>query len=209
MGAQKPKDDQIVPTQTQEPKAPTDDTQDTPQDAPEPTSVASEEAISRREQEIEAREQALAAREKAAEDAVNSANALIARVDERMGEIDKKLAEVNRDVNKDAMQRTSQEKSDLVTKLQDLAYADASYTNESGETIVVLSDIIEYTPLVTLANNTNAGMIVYEKGIKYLVPQCIVDDLRVRESTHLDYKENLHIRNDNVLNSGTISGGGK
>lgn len=148
--------------------------------------------------DLEKREAELAKKEKAAQEALDKVAEAESRVDEKLAEMDAKIAELTRDAQKDLVTRTTEEKAALVTRLQNEAYA--------GQKVGELQD---YTPLVTLANITQAGVIVYEKGITYEVPKAIVTDLRRRESEHLDYKENLHVRREDIMPSGTISGGGK
>lgn len=147
--------------------------------------------------ELEEREAKAAERERAAADALAKAQQIESRVDEKMDEINAKLAELSRDANKDLVARTNQEKADLVARLQNEAYGD-----RAGE-------LEDFTPLVSMANVTQAGVISYERGISYQVPKQVKEDLQRRQADHLDYKENLHIRNENILPSGTISGAGK
>jgi hypothetical protein len=177
------------------------------QDAPGAPSVntESEAKLAQLIANAEAREQAAAeaeAKAKAAEDKVNAA----------LKQIDDKLAVLNRAAP--ATGPTDQEKADFVTMQLEQAHGDDTYSvydDDHNETKVpVMSDIQDYTPAVTLANITQkSGVIVFEKGVNYRVPKFIIDDLRRREIEHLDYKENLHIRHEDILPSGTISGGGK
>lgn len=147
--------------------------------------------------ELAKREAALAEREEAAAERDRRADENAAKVDAALAQIDQKLAELNRK-GKETKGPDNEEKAEIVSQLQEQAYAG----QDNGE-------LVDYTPLVTQANISNAGTIVYEKGVPYRAPKLIVDDLRRRESEHLDYKENLHIRDEQLLYSGTISGGGK
>lgn len=151
------------------------------------------------------------AREKAAAEAEARAEAAQKKVDQSIKEIDDKIAVLNR--AKPQVGPTDQEKADVVAAQLEQAHGEQTYTtydDEGNETKTpVMSDIQEYIPAVTLANNSSAGVIVFEKGVKYQVPKFIIEDLRRREIEHLDYKENLHIRHEEILPSGTISGGGK
>lgn len=174
------------------------------QDAPAPAAPTPDQADeAKKAADLEKRAADLAEREAALNKKEADVAAIEARVDEKLGDVDRRIAELTRDSSKDAVTKNNEEKADMVKRQQALAYVD-----EDGNPID-LGELVDYTPLVTLANVSNAGTIVYEKGIKYSVPQQIVDDLRRREVEHLDYKENLHVRHDDLLNSGTISGGGK
>lgn len=157
-----------------------------------------DQAEANRQAELQAREAALEARENAVKEAESRVTELDAKIDKRLEQIDARIAALSR--NDKAPVVNNQEKADIVTALLEAAY------EKQPE---ALADPIEYTPMVTMANLTAAGTIVFEKGIKYLVPRGIVEDLERRQIEHLDYRENLHVHNVDILDSGTISGGGK
>jgi hypothetical protein len=149
-------------------------------------------------EELAAREAALVEREKAAADALTQAQSIEQRVNEKLEKLDSQVAALNRDVSKDAVTRTNEEKADLVEKLQDFAY--------EGQDV---GELVDFTPTVNLANVTNAGVIGYERGLTYRVPKKVVEDLLRRQTDFMNYQEDLHVRNVNILDSGTISGAGK
>lgn len=156
------------------------------------------EQIAAREKELDAREARLKEQEQAQ-------TAVQARMDKRLDEIDAKLAQISQDDKVTLANRTAQEKAAIVEKQLVLAFA-----NDDGEFPAALGDAVVYKPVVTLSNNTSAGLITFEKGITYNnVPQEIVNDLQERAERWIAYQESLHVRDDQVLNSGTISGGGK
>ncbi len=175
----------------------------TPPTNPPDTSANDALEARKREKELAEREAVV----KAAEERVAAAEK---RIDDKLQQMDDALAKVARSNDpEEVVLRLNEQKVAIVHKLQRVAYADQEVENDRGEMVPVLSDMVEYTPRVNLANITQAGVIGYEKGLTYKVPRAIKEDLTRREAEHLDYRENLHVRNEDVIYAGKISGGGK
>lgn len=170
-----------VPTQPQEPAPPVSTAAST--SAPVPS-------------DLEAREKAVAIREAAADATLARAEAVAKSVEDSL----KKASEISAGAQAadTTSQVSAQEKANIVTLLIQKAFSDKE-----------LGEVVPFTPAITMANNTSAGLITFEAGVEYQLPKDIVDDLVDRQSYYGRYKENLHIRTVVSQEVGQISGAGK
>lgn len=177
-----------TPTADETPKTP----EAAPPATPEPTN------------DLAAQQAALDARKAELDDREEAANAVLRKAEEVSASIDEKAsafsASVERAQNQqgDALKQNNAEKARVVADLHERAYPNRD-----------LGELKEYIPRVTLTTVSPAGDIVYEKGVPYMVPNLIRDDLLRRETENTEYQEKTHIREEISLNAGRISGGGK
>lgn len=187
-----------VPVQEQETPAedaaPAEDPQEPAADpAPAPEAPAASDSA-----DLDAREASIKEREDAANATLAKAEEVAAQVQESLRTAQDATSALMAQGSEASIAASHAEKAAVVSELLQGAHGDAN-----------LGEMVKFTPMVTLSNNTKVGLVTFEKGVEYTIPEVIKQDLEARQATALTYQENLHVREEVSLNAGNISGGGK